>query len=420
MKKMMSTKGMMILAVGIVMASCSKTDVFEENQANFSKQQKAEYVANFVAKYGQPDANQSWDFTATNAVNTRAGETMVCDPANNPSLFYWHVMTDLHKPITHSIENMIKSATVKKWNPYLKVELYPSAVHTTGTALKFALSVCYNGEISNIVTGFKANDNSWGYNLDDLGDFLTASVYSVGRNVDTRSLTTAENVYWAAYSYNYEWKWRTLISGEWVEKGLKSFELKTYKEITVNGHTYWCFDCTNDGDYSNLICLAVDAETQAIQKRYFVEDLGSKDDFDFNDIVFDVIEETDGSQKCIIRAMGGTLDFTLKIGDTTWTKSVEGEAAGYSEKTMYNTQGTIVYDKVLAEFPVTGWDYNANNISVEVKSTVSDDVIIKIPFPKKGEIPMILAFKTVTNWQTERESLPDNWYVVPTEIGEEE
>lgn len=419
MKKMMSTKGMMILAVGIAMASCSKTDVFEENQANFSKQQKAEYVANFVAKYGQPDANQSWDFTATNAVNTRAGETMVCDPINNPDFFYGQVMLDLYTPFTHSIENMIKSAAVKKWNPYLKVELYPTAVHTTGTALKFALSVCYNDEISNIVTGFKANDNAWGYNHDKLGEALTAAVFSKGRNVDTRSLTTAENVYWAAYSYNYEWKWRTFYSGEWVET-IKSFEIKNYKEISVNGHTYWCFDCTNDGDYSNLICLAVDAETQAIQKRYFVEDLGSKDDFDFNDIVFDVIEETDGSQKCIIRAMGGTLDFTLKIGDTTWTKSVEGEAAGYSEKTMYNTQGTIVYDKVLAEFPVTGWDYNANNISVEVKSTVSDDVIIKIPFPKKGEIPMILAFKTVTNWQTERESLPDNWYVVPTEIGEEE
>ena len=415
MKKIMSTKGMMILAVGIAMASCSKNDVFEQNQTNFSEQQKAEYVSNYVAKYGQPAANQSWDFAAAvpNASKTRAGETMVCDPANNPSLFYWNVMTDLHKPITHSIENMIKSATVKTWNPFIKVELYPSAVHTTGTALKFALSVCYNDEVSNIVTGFKANDKSWGYNLDFLGDYLTASVYSVGRNVDTRSLTTAENVYWAAYSYNYEWKWRTFISGEWVEKGLKSFELKTYKEITVNGHTYWCFDCTGDGDYSNLICLAVDAETQAIQKRYFVEDLGSKDDFDFNDIVFDVIDDN-GSQECIVRAMGGTLDFTLKIGDTTWTKS---EAADV--KTMYNTQGNIEYDKVLARFPVTGWNPNANNISVEVKSNVSENVIIKIPFPKKGEVPMILAFKTVTNWQTERESLPEGWWFTPIEISED-
>ena len=117
--------------------------------------------------------------------------------------------------------------------------------------------------------------------------------------------------------------------------------------------------------------------------------------------------------------MGGTLDFTLKIGDTTWTKSVEGAAKGYNEKTMYNTQGTIEYDKVLAEFPVTGWDYNANNISVEVKSNVSENVIIEIPFPKKGEVPMILAFKTVADWQAERKSLPDGWWVIPEEISED-
>ena len=87
MKKIMSTKGMMILAVGIAMASCSKNDVFEQNQTNVSEQQKAEYVSNYVAKYGQPDANQSWDFAAMpKAAQTRSGETMVCDPKlNNPS-----------------------------------------------------------------------------------------------------------------------------------------------------------------------------------------------------------------------------------------------------------------------------------------------------------------------------------------------
>ena len=69
---------MMLLTVGIVMASCAKTDVFEQNQANYGEQQKSEYKANFVAKYGQPAANQSWDFAATStAAKTRAGEGFV-------------------------------------------------------------------------------------------------------------------------------------------------------------------------------------------------------------------------------------------------------------------------------------------------------------------------------------------------------
>ena len=419
MKKKMSTKGMMILAVGIAMASCSKNDVFEQNQTNFSEQQKAEYVSNFVAKYGQPDANQSWDFAAAvpNASKTRAGETMVCDPSPNPMFFYEHIFDDIIFPLRSEILRKINSAPEKKWNPYLKAELYPSAVHTKDKKLKFGLSVCYNSEVTNIVTGFKSDNNDWGYNLDKLADYAAGSVFSVGRNVDTRSLTTAENVYWAAYNYNYEWTWGFLW-GEWQQAGMSEFKLEKYKEITLHGHTYWCFDCTGDGDYSNLICLAVDAETQAIQKRYFVEDLGSKDDFDFNDIVFDVIDDN-GSQKCIIRAMGGTLDFTLNIGNTTWTKSVEGVKKDYKVGTMYNTQGTIEYDKVLAEFPVTGWNPETNNISVDVKSNVSENVIVKIPFPKKGEVPMILAFKTVTDWQTERESLPEGWWFTPIEISED-
>ena len=418
MKKMMSAKGMMILAVGIAMASCSKTDVFEENKANFSEQQKAEYVTNFVAKYGQPDANQTWDFTAaTNAGKTRANETMVCTDTRLPKFFYEHVITD-----GGQFAKKIANAEVKDWNPYVSVWLVPCAVHTTDKELQFGLSVFYNGQVTNIANGLRIEDNVWAYNLDAFYDLMNDAVFSRGRNIDTRGLVTAENVYWSAYNYNYEWTWGFLW-GEWKEAGFKSFEIKTYKEITVNGRTYWCFDCTNDGDYSNLVCLAVDAvgleeQPKPIQKRYMVEDLGSKDDFDFNDIVFDVIDDN-GSQKCIVRAMGGTIDFTLKIGNTTWTKSVEGLEAGYNTKTMYNTQGTIEYDKVLAEFTVTGWNPETNNISVEVKSAVSDEVIIEIPFPKQGEVPMILAFPAVTNWQAERASLPEDWWYIPEEISED-
>ena len=175
------------------------------------------------------------------------------------------------------------------------------------------------------------------------------------------------------------------------------------------------------GDYSDLICLVKNVDpVKPIAKRYFIEDLGSKDDFDFNDIVVDVIQDLQGNQKAIIRAMGGTLDFTLKIGDTEWTKSVDGVTAGYKTSTMYNTQGDIVWNKVLAEFPVTGWNPATNNISVQVKSIASNNVIITIPFPKVGEVPMIIAFDTVVDWQKERESLPENWWTIQEDTEETE
>ncbi len=403
MKKSRFTKSVMMLTAGLMMASCTKgTDVFEQNQANYAEQQKTEYKSNYVAKYGQPDANQSWDFAAlSTTAKTRAGETMTCNDINKyPQQFNKHVMNDRDQ-----IKNMVASADVKPWNPYLAVQLFPSLGHgVAGGDKYFELAVCYNNQHTDIFDGIKLNKNSWA----DNGSGSTSNLpHNLGRYINTKSLTTAENVYWVAYNYNSK---KSEVDGQ-----LANFKIEYYKELKLNGRTYWCFDCTGDGDYSNLICMVIDADPLPIEKRYLVEDLGSKDDFDFNDIVFDVKQANDGTQKCVIRAMGGTLDFTLKIGNTEWTKSVEGVAAGYNVKTMYNTQGTIVWDKELAEFPVTGWNFSSNNISVKVKTSVSDDVIIEIPFPKKGEVPMIIAFRTFCDWQSERESLPEDWWVIPDE-----
>ena len=65
---------------------------------------------------------------------------------------------------------------------------------------------------------------------------------------------------------------------------------------------------------------------------------------------------------------------------------------------MYNTQSGYNYDKVLAKFTITNsdWDPNENNISVEVVKNVdtsvdNDHIAYNIPFPKKGNIPMIVA-----------------------------
>ena len=141
----------MVLAAGMVMTSCTKTDVFEQNQANYAEQQKTEYKANYVAKYGQPDANQSWDFAGLPGVaQTRAGETMTCSRINAyPQQFNKHVKNDRDQ-----IKNMVESADVKPWNPYLAVELFPSLGHgVAGGDKYFELAVCYNNQHTDIFGG---------------------------------------------------------------------------------------------------------------------------------------------------------------------------------------------------------------------------------------------------------------------------
>ena len=161
-------------------------------------------------------------------------------------------------------------------------------------------------------------------------------------------------------------------------------------------------------------------------KRYMIEDLGATDDFDFNDVVVDVesytiethkvtsengviktdeiISTKSAPSKAIIRAMGGTIDFELTIGETKWVKSENG----FDVKTMYNTQGKVDYDKELAVFEVTGWDYNANNIGIRVKG--QDGQLFTIKFPKAGEVPMIIAVDPSQKWMGERVSVPSSWF----------
>ena len=149
--------------------------------------------------------------------------------------------------------------------------------------------------------------------------------------------------------------------------------------------------------------------------RYMVEDLGSTDDFDFNDIVIDVTEnkaktpvytngvltswnEGETTQKAVIRHLGGTLPFLLTIGNKQLP-----ELGGQS---TFQTSPNTEYD-------VTGWNINSHNISVQVQQKDNQGVYNNVVFPRAGEAPMIIAVDLSQNWMPERQSVPESWFYIP-------
>ena len=136
-------------------------------------------------------------------------------------------------------------------------------------------------------------------------------------------------------------------------------------------------------------------------KRYMMEDLGSTDDFDFNDVVVDVtrntvahhtveivdgvktsdvVTSTDVTEKAVIKHFGGILPFVLKIGD----------------KTLPELGGEDTFEKdVNLEYDITGWEPANNNISITVNNTT-------LSFPKAGAVPMIIACDDSEAWSAER------------------
>ena len=202
----------------------------------------------------------------------------------------------------------------------------------------------------------------------------------------------------------------------------------------------------SDYDYNDLVLLIISDDIKTVtdeydepvitKKRYMVEDLGTTDDIDFNDMVVD-IEQTEWfhykvtkvngevkgvvktpsttkqtTQKATIRAMGGTLDFDFKIGSNVVFKK---STSNYTVGTMYNTErGKIDYKKVMWEGTVTGWVPNENNVSFTVyKKNATDPSkpvgTYNVVFPNLGEVPYIIAFDPSKEWRDERHPICLDW-----------
>jgi hypothetical protein len=176
-------------------------------------------------------------------------------------------------------------------------------------------------------------------------------------------------------------------------------------------------------------------------KRYMMEDLGTKNDFDFNDVVVDLsivynkkitykiidaygnveIEKEEvipstRHQEAIVRAAGGTIDFTLEIGTSTITRWKKSQKFTVADMLNTGWGGTPLYysgeNSVLATIPILDddWNPNTNNIRVIVEDNGTSDGVKTIKFPKQGETPMMIAVDEDKNWMRERNSIPSSWW----------
>ena len=278
---------------------------------------------------------------------------------------------------------------------YSSVILFPMFMmqEEPTSAIYFTMDICWGENSVNVYDSKLQNSGYWS----------DAVLEQKCRNINTKSLVKEEGVYWRAYPVyggnrpNNADK----VKNADISRRYKDFEIKQFRIINIEDRSYWCFDVEYMGYTSYMVFYAKDLkvyEPTIVSKRYMVEDLGSVGDYDFNDIVFDVID-TDGKQECFVRALGGTLEISIKVGDSTWSK-----APTYNAKQMINTTAPIDYDAVYAQFDVTGWDYDKDNVSVIVNNGAETPYTIQ--FPANGTIPRMVAVKTTKHWMEESVSVP--------------
>ena len=476
------------LAAVLVLGFSSCTEVPVDTAQIMNQKVVKEYESNFIAKYGQPAANQSWDFSGRTVIETstpggltiapfdksripnmdiESAPTRAISSAANPIMeyeydIYGNPIVVLLSRITtlNELDAIIANEPtleVLDWTTemnYGVYDLWPWWSH----GFEGQDELCPDGT-ANYSLGFHFRDkDEWEEITDDTGTHMflvhSGTEYWCTGPVQGYAETYGEDLYYpesGQYYYGVRFDARNFEDNDEIqdlfffasyddgegfttetekcyncgteftgdeEKDYGSgriicpncgtlnekvsfyafrekFELKSYKEyVSPLGGLYWLFDCNHDGDYTDLICLV----EPVTAKRYLIEDLGATYDFDFNDIVVDVTygsytEETNA----IVRAMGGTLDFTLTIGSTSWSKSENG----FDAATVYNAyDGSIDYNAKLAEFEVSGWIPNENNITVTVNQNVSGGVSYSFPFPIAGEVPKIIAITPTTYFNT--------------------
>lgn len=425
------------LALGAVfsLTSCSSNDLYDPSRAEESFKQ--EFSKKFISKYGRFGADQSWDasslpsyYSATTRADGRQSDYEV---STEPYYVQNATLSWLKEKLQEKKDNSGLGKPIVMRVPNNKFTIVPIFQGQAGLDWDLHLVVGTGDNEEDIKfwskyegMEVKLRKNGMWFPLSELFPISAAQEIRSKEYTFDFSHRAGDIMYLYLEITN-----GSLIYGNKGEKLSSLNEKMLYlegcpvtnlgnKEVRIIG----CEDATRntDNDMNDVVFLMygdpkvpdeIDISNKEIveskTKRYMLEDLGSTDDFDFNDVVVDVTESvtkkltfTNGvitdtevlktEQDAVIRHLGGSYPFQLTIGNTT-LEEMEGQM-GVNPNTKY---------------PVEGWMPSHNNISAKVTNKSSGNVFTA-NFPGEGEIPMIIATDPNVNWMEERTAITKEWF----------
>jgi len=402
-----------------------------------------------VAKYGEVDSNQSWDFsTGTPTISlpsssAKAGTRAGGYERTNSEDFYVFPDATITKMKSVFVEgrreNKNMGTAFAMTVPENAFTIVPMYMGTSGGNFDLYMHVDGIAEDIKVWSKWenmqvKGKKNGQSVDWTDVKTFDSSANCTNATAIRSKyytfsGLPAGATMYFylkitaTASGYNQKGDLMSSVNDYMREYKFKSNELPsnlpgvTNPEVMIIG----CEDAktNSDDDYNDVVFMIygepyvpstfeVKEFETTYSKRYMIEDLGSTDDFDFNDIVVDVqetfkqVKTTDAQgkvtwsdpellgQKAFLRHRGGILPFELTIGSTKLDK-MDG----------------VLSDDPNTEFTVTGWNRTANNISIKVYQGKASQTATEVNFPKEGAIPMIIATDTNVAWSAERVEF--NW-----------
>lgn len=376
------TRLLLLVTIAFVATSCTKSDAYDENA--LANQKQAEYSAAFTKEFGTIAANQDWGFGTTSAAKTRTPNTNSNEWGNYVDVPGGYSGSVPKGDVTQDeIDKVYQAFSVKttetndiniNWSDFFVQQVWK------GTATYTAKN---NGSVtgSNHMDYLTAGESDEHINNFNNGD---------GKIMLMQNSSTSRFGYYNSTDSKMHYEYLIKKIGDNYYVGFDFYANGSNSNQQVD----------RDYIYNDWI-VKISPATYKNAKRIIAEDLGSIGDFDFNDVVFDVAQTTNSDNLpatvITVRAAGGTLPLSIKIGDTE--KEVH-EALGVPTSTMVNTNNGTV-SKPVAIFRLPAYKDLNNDVKIYVKSGSSTYELTT----NLGNAPAKICVETKYQWTDERQSI---------------
>lgn len=421
----MKKKVFLMALVGAALTACSNhDDVFTGKT-----QQEAQYEQNFVKKFGQPDPNHTWGFgNGTRATRAAWMGTQDNNIGVNTQATQWWKYIELPNPITKEEQAKVYETFRKthetnvknpNWSRFFVQQVWTGTDTYTGTNKDNAEKTFKGSQINELLCGKSSETMGHINNGNDAN--ITALNVHVAKQGDAYDPNNGEV---------RQLKENELPEGiMFIENGgtacfgfHNSADSKFYTNylmLEIDGAYYVGFDwelnddndkiyIPGDKDYTDWIIKITPGDYKKSPdwngeaKRVFCEDLGATDDFDFNDVVLDVVND-DNNTIITLRAAGGTLPTNISVGGESLGEV--HELFGVPTKTMVNTRTNGAVERPIVVLEVAG-KYSADDIKIVVEG--KDGVQYPLT-AKTGNVPYKFAAPLTVDWADERQDIKNKY-----------
>ena len=382
-----------------LLASCHGDYTFDPD-VTLEVQQIA-YDYNFRERFGDIDPEQNWGFddmeliTVGDTVQTRAAVTT---RAANPNKNQWAEFTTVPQEVSsqeaqdvyrffRSLSPFAETGITMQWSDFFVQQVWEGQEEYTDGNGHTVKNV--SNKMNHLVVG-EENDHVNNFNSGH-GDMMlmqnsSTSTFGYHNSVDSKYHYEHIIVYVPQYNAYY-------VGFDFYANGQNPNQ-----------------QVERDGIYTDWIIKVVPANYYGMQ-RIMCEDLGDTDDFDFNDVVFDVSVQqswwpVQGTfAKIYLQAAGGTLPVELYHNGERICEV--HEAFGVPTTTMVNTTPDMVRPHVQFTVKVSdqAWGdvFNPNDIEIRVNNT--DKGIIYTLSANLGSAPYKICVPTTVAFTAERENI---------------